>query len=100
MSEVWAKKFYNSAAWIKVRKLVLIRDHHCCVWCGDAGNEVDHIIELTQSNIDDPLISINMRNLRTLCGNCHNRRHGRFEETSGVSNGYMFDDYGNIIKID
>lgn len=44
------------------------------------GNEVDHIIELNDSNIRDEAIVHGLDNLRTLCWQCHRKRHGQ-EET-------------------
>ena len=75
MAKPWAKAFYKSKAWQQARELALIRDGHVCVWCGDLATEVDHIIELTAQNVNDPAISLNLNNLRSLCGDCHKQRH-------------------------
>ena len=82
------KKFYNSAAWRKVRTMVLERDGYECVWCKEEGKltidqyrgegqtllEVDHIKPLEQY----PTMKLEPDNLRTLCKKHHNIRHNRF----------------------
>ena len=71
--------FYVSKEWLAIRKLALERDHHECVWCKEAGGltthhlEVDHIKELQFY----PELALDLDNLRTLCHDCHNKRHGR-----------------------
>lgn len=76
-------KFYKSTDWKKVREAVLERDNHECVWCKERGKvtnkkkatlEVDHINELEYH----PDKALDIDNLRTLCRQCHNRRHKRF----------------------
>lgn len=74
--------FYGSSTWRKLRQMVLERDHYECQWCKDEGKvvsindtilEVDHIKELEHY----PELATDMDNLRTLCKDCHNKRHGR-----------------------
>lgn len=65
-----------------MRQYVLVRDMGLCQFCKAKGiwmpgNEVDHIIELTRKNKDDPSVAYNPDNCRTLCHTCHNRRHDR-----------------------
>lgn len=75
-------KFYHSGAWKRTRLLALERDHHECVWCKSEGKvttssrarlEVDHIKELEYY----PELALDLGNLRTLCHECHNKRHNR-----------------------
>lgn len=75
-------RFYGRAAWLKVRKQALERDHNECVWCKAEGKattasraklEVDHIKELEYY----PKLALELSNLRTLCHECHNKRHNR-----------------------
>ena len=74
--------FYHSSAWLQVRRDALRRDHYECVWCRSEGRvvteqlEVDHIKELEFH----PEFALDLSNLRTLCKECHNRRHGRFNK--------------------
>lgn len=86
-------KFYNSTAWIKLRLKVLQRDHNECVWCKAAGRvttrenavlEIDHIQELEYH----PELALDLDNLRTLCKDCHNKRHNRWQK----KNNLKFDD--------
>lgn len=79
--------FYNSPEWKHKRKKILARDHFECQWCKEEGRvtvcdestlEVDHIKELE----DYPELALDDDNLRTLCKDCHNRRHGRMNYRS------------------
>lgn len=86
MVEVYKKKanpFYLSTAWKAKRQEILERDHYECQWCKEEGKvttdkdttlEVDHIKELN----DYPELALENSNLRTLCKDCHNKRHNRF----------------------
>lgn len=74
--------FYNSQEWREKRREILKRDNSECQWCKEEGRvtvsdesvlEVDHIKELAEH----PELALDDDNLRTLCKECHNRRHGR-----------------------
>lgn len=76
-------KFYGSSDWRSLRAKRLEMDNHECLWCKAEGKvttkydsilEVDHIKELE----DYPELAIDIENLRTLCKDCHNKRHKRF----------------------
>lgn len=74
-------KFYASAEWRELRTKAMARDHYECVWCARDGKvstnsvlEVDHIKELAEY----PEYALDLDNLRTLCKECHNLRHERF----------------------
>lgn len=75
------REFYNSSEWRSLRRQALERDHYECVWCREKGRvtrnnlEVDHIKELEFY----PEYALDLDNLRTLCKECHNKRHGRFQ---------------------
>lgn len=78
------KKFYNSAAWSKIRQQVLERDNYECQMCKAEGRvttqanarlDVDHIEELEQR----PDLALELDNLRVLCAACHDKRHNRFQ---------------------
>lgn len=73
-------RFYTSSEWRRLRQSILERDHFECQWCKaegrvmtDAVLEVDHIKELAQY----PELAMEPDNLRTLCKDCHNKRHNR-----------------------
>lgn len=74
--------FYHSKAWKRVRRLALERDQGMCQDCMDrfrAGygikphraDMVHHIIPREER----PDLALNLANLRSLCNECHNKRH-------------------------
>ena len=74
--------FYHTAAWKRVRKLALQRDCGMCQDCMDAlragwgirphrAEMVHHIIPLEER----PDLGLDLNNLRSLCNECHNKRH-------------------------
>lgn len=94
-------RFYGSSAWRKLRQLCLGRDHYECLWCKAEGRlttqydsilEVDHIKELEQH----PELALDLDNLRTLCKDCHNKRHDRMNYR-GQSKKRKWDDEFDIL---
>jgi len=74
--------FYNSRDWKAKRQEILEHDHYECQMCKAEGRvttgdhatlEVDHIKELERH----PELALDNDNLRTLCKQCHNKRHKR-----------------------
>lgn len=74
--------FYHTKAWKRVRRLALERDQGMCQDCMDrfrAGygikphraDMVHHIIPREER----PDLALNLANLRSLCNECHNKRH-------------------------
>ena len=74
--------FYHRKAWKRVRLEALRRDHWMCRDCMDrfeAGygikpnraTMVHHVIPLEER----PDLALDLDNLRSLCDECHNRRH-------------------------
>lgn len=70
-------------AWRLKREEIKLRDNYECQWCKEEGRvtteahsilEVDHIKELETN----PELALVNENLRTLCKDCHNKRHKRF----------------------
>lgn len=43
-----------------------------------------HKIELTEDNVDDPVISLNPDNIEIICHDCHNKEHRRFGNKKNV----------------
>lgn len=89
-------KFYGSPEWKALRLLCIERDHKECQWCKKEGKvtlkedvilEVDHIKELEFY----PEFALDIDNLRTLCKDCHNKRHGRMNYR-GQAKKKRFDD--------
>lgn len=97
MAKDFAKDFYRSSAWKKCRASFIISQHGLCERCNcKAGTIVHHKIYLTPENINDPNITLNFENLELLCQDCHNKEH---TAKLPVSDGLMFDDEGNLIRV-
>ena len=92
----WAERFYKSKAWQRVREQAMQRDARLCVDCLKKNRitpaeEVHHIVELTQDNINNPAIALNLDNLVCLCRECHQARHGEQTEKR-----YTVDELGRV----
>lgn len=101
MAQKWAEAFYKGKPWRECRESFisyrLSIDGGTCEHCHLMhGYIVDHIIELTQENITDPLIALNHENLQYLCLECHT--HKTFGKTEVLRPGLMFDSSGDIVK--
>ena len=90
------EKFYGSTEWKKVRAIKLRQSHYVCERCGKPYGMVHHKIHLTESNVDDPDISINLDNLIVLCEDCHNKEHFSKHKERKMS----FDSNGDIVWIE
>ena len=93
----FARRFYKSRAWQKVR-LLHLSEHPYCERCLVVGKfvpatQVHHKIYLTPENIDDPSITLNDSNLESLCDTCHQHEHYIIEQTE---KGFYFDSEGNL----
>lgn len=91
----WAKTFYNSTQWHKVRDYIIKRDAYLCQDCLKKGiitaaEEVHHIVHLTPDNIGDTNITLSEENLISLCRECHRARHG------ARARRYSVDEYGRV----
>lgn len=74
----FAKAFYNSRLWRdEIRPSILKRDKYRCQMdgCYNPAEEVHHIKHLTPENINDVNITVNPKNLISLCGECHKSIH-------------------------
>ncbi|NCD04458.1 MAG: HNH endonuclease, partial [Clostridia bacterium] len=71
MARPFAKPFYRSKEWEKVRQYVIRRDKYLCQKCGSPAEEVHHKIHLSPENINDPEIALSPDNLVSLCRDCH-----------------------------
>ncbi|MFC0232741.1 HNH endonuclease [Vagococcus entomophilus] len=89
--------FYNSSEWKVLRQKILERDNYECQWCKAEGKvntnahsilEVDHIKELEYH----PELALEESNMRTLCKECHNKRHKRFNYRSSKKRSKWADD--------
>lgn len=70
--------------WQQVRKVVLVRDHYRCRYCGTADHvDVHHIRFRSRGGADVP------ENLAALCRCCHREIHGYRLHISGDANGSL-----------
>jgi 5-methylcytosine-specific restriction protein A len=60
-----------SAAWDRLRRQILERDHHTCVYCGAPATSVDHRIAKSLGGSDDP------ENLVAACVSCNSGKKDR-----------------------
>ncbi len=102
MAKDWAKPFYNSKAWQDCRASYISTVHGLCEHCLEGGKYVngyivDHIVELTIDNINDPMITLSYENLQFLCLSCHNTKHFG-KDVDVVRGGLVFDMDGNLIE--
>lgn len=95
MALEYSKPFYNSVAWKKLRLYICESRHWTCEECGDYGDQVHHIQEITPDNINDVNITLNEDNLQLLCEECHNAKRKKDKD---VNEELKFDEYGNLYK--
>lgn len=100
MAKDYAKGFYNSSKWKKVRKAYLSM-HPYCERCEAAGylmpaQHVHHKCYISEKNINDYNVTLNMDNLEALCHDCHTKEH---HVISQVEDNLMFDSNGQLIKV-
>ena len=107
MARDFAKAFYHSKEWERVRTFVLMRDRYVCRICGRPAQEVHHKIHLSPANIWDTTITLNPENLISLCKDCHFEQHTKDKEAGkrrahGLSEGdcaegFHFDASGQLV---
>jgi len=91
----FAERFYKSRAWQDTREAYAKSKGGLCERCLERGlivpgEIVHHIKPITQSNIDDPQITLNWDNLRLLCRPCHEAMH------RGTEKRYTVDELGRV----
>lgn len=95
MALSYSASFYHSKEWKKLRLYICQSRHWTCQWCGGYGDQVDHIEEITPDNINNPKITLNEDNLQLLCRSCHDSKRKKERD---ITDGYTFDEFGNLIK--
>jgi len=91
----FARAFYLSKRWRKVRAYIFNRDAGLCVRCGAPGEIVHHREHLTPENISNPAIALGEDNLELLCRECHSLAHaGELPTDSALT----FDEDGNVVR--
>lgn len=96
MAREFAKKFYNSKAWIKCRESYKKSKYGLCERCSQPGDEVHHKIHISPDNINNPDVTLNWNNLELLCMSCHSIHH--MSKYSPVREDVMFDSNGDLIR--
>ena len=99
MAKEYAKKFYNSKAWIDCKTAYIKSVFGLCERCGKPGYIVHHKKYITPQNINDPNITLNFDNLEYLCLDCHNKEHN-FDRVKpkATRNDVMFDKNGQLVQ--
>ena len=97
MAKPFARKFYNSSAWIKTAKAYKNSKFGICEKCGAIGEEVHHIIPLNPSNINNPSITLSWDNLMLLCRSCHELIE---EKAKATIDGIRFTEDGQIEEVE
>lgn len=98
MAKDFAKNFYKSTQWKKVRDYIFQKECGICERCkgvNGPGEIVHHKIYLTPENIDNPAITLNENNLELLCRVCHELEH---KGQLPTDNSLMFDINGNLVE--
>ncbi len=76
------KTFYNSTPWKLLKEKKLQDTNYKCEHCGELAEEVHHIEPIqTESGW---LRRLDYSNLESLCIECHNYRHNRFQKRKKV----------------
>lgn len=72
----------------EVKQYVRQRDDFTCMNCGNAGYEVDHIVELAEfSGIEKNQANL-PSNLQTLCRECHLEKTNRYRREAAIETNY------------
>lgn len=96
MSRPFARKFYRSKEWKKIREYIFNKYHGLCDKCTKPGEEVHHKVWLSPKNIEDAEITLGEDNLVLLCRDCHIAIHRKVEVTK---EGYRFNEEGELIPM-
>ena len=95
-------RFYHSPAWKRTRAAYIARrvsiDGGLCEECHDQlGDTVHHRIWLTEDNVGDPRISLDPKNLKLVCRDCHAKEKDPMKRCTKRGRRYQFDLEGNVI---
>lgn len=71
-------RFYHSKEWKQLSRKRIQDDNYKCVRCGRIACEVDHIIPIQTP--DGWTKRFDYDNLQSLCTDCHNAKHDRFQK--------------------
>lgn len=93
--QAFATEFYGSTAWKECRETYKKFVGGLCEDCLKKGiynpaEMVHHINHVTPSNIYNPEITLNFKNLKAVCRDCHAAYHSE-------PRAYKIDENGNVI---
>lgn len=96
MARDFAIAFYQSRAWKDCRAAYIKSVGGLCEDCLARGiytpaKVVHHIKHITPDNINDPSITLDFKNLRAVCQDCHAEEH-----RTRATDRYFFNVDGNI----
>lgn len=85
-------QFYCSRPWRNLSYQIKVERGGRCARCNFVAATKDdwsklighHTTQLTEQNINDPLISLNPDKIEIICLDCHNKEHRRFGHTKQV----------------
>ena len=68
--------FYTSAAWLRKKEKILRRDKYLCIDCKRFGKKTPaELVHHIQPYEEFPELALDEKNLVSLCGACHSKRH-------------------------
>lgn len=99
MARDFARAFYAGRPWKECRGSFIASriaiDGGKCYRCDKQGYIVDHVIELTPTNITDSNIALNHDNCAWLCLICHNKKYSL---NTYIREDLMFNELGDVVK--
>lgn len=96
MAKDFSKRFYNSKAWKVTRNAYITSKYGICERCGQSNSkQVHHKKYLSETNINNPEVTLNFDNLELLCDVCHQREHN--EKYSPTIEGVEFNADGDLV---
>ncbi len=72
--------FYDWTEWRKLRPKVIERDNNECQVCGIPKQRARLYVHHKKELKDFPHLALDINNLQTLCGVCHNNIHEKQEQ--------------------
>jgi len=96
MAMDYAKSFYNGKAWKATQAAYMASQYRICENCGNAARIVHHKEYITPENINNPEITLNWKNLKALCVDCHNAEH---MGAAVCAEGMQFNSKGELVPI-
>ncbi|GHU77164.1 hypothetical protein AGMMS49992_24270 [Clostridia bacterium] len=89
-------KVYKTKRWQGCRAAYYATQHGICERCGEPGEIVHHIEELTPDNISNASIVYGFDNLQLLCWSCHERTKGKAGGGIPIREDISFNDDGSV----